>query len=72
MAGSGSVQSLVISDPAPVGTTYKAASITLGGTAQTDAADTDAGSFASNTVTVNAGTVAGGQTRTVTFDVTIK
>ena len=71
VTGSGSVNSLVVSDPAPAGTTYKPATITLGGTAQTDAADTDAGRFASNTVTVNAGTVAGGQTRTVTFDVTI-
>ena len=71
VTGSGSVNSLVVSDPAPAGTTYKPATITLGGIAQTDAADTDAGRFASNTVTVNAGTVAGGQTRTVTFDVTI-
>lgn len=70
--GSGSITGLTIADPIPAGTTYKPATITFGGTAQTDAADSDAGRFGSNTVTVVApGTVAGGQTRTVTFAVTI-
>lgn len=70
--GSGSITGLTVADPIPAGTTYKPSTITFGGTAQTDATDSDAGRFASNTVTVVApGAVAGGQTRTVTFAVTI-
>lgn len=71
VAGTGSVSSLVISDAIPAGTTYQPGTITFGGTTQTDGVDGDAGSFGSNTVTANAGTVAGGQTRTVTFKVKI-
>lgn len=69
--GTGSLPGLGISDAVPAGTTYVPGSITLGGTAQSDVADADAGSFASNIVAVALGTVAGGQTRTVTFQVTI-
>ncbi|MEQ1688329.1 MAG: hypothetical protein ABL874_07130 [Sphingopyxis sp.] len=69
--GTGSLSGLSISDAVPTGTTYFPGSITLGGVVQSDAADTDAGSFASNIASVVLGTVAGGQTRTVTFQVTI-
>jgi uncharacterized repeat protein (TIGR01451 family) len=69
--GGGSLANLTINDAIPTGTTYVAGSIRLGGTAQTDAADTDASSFASNAVAVALGTVPAGQTRTVTFQVTI-
>ncbi len=71
VTGTGSVNSLSVADPVPANTTYQAGTIKLGGVAQTDGVDADAGSFGSNTVTVNLGTVAGGQTRTVTFDVKI-
>ena len=71
VAGTGSVNGLVISDPVPAGSTYQPGTIKLGGSAQSDAVDGDAGSFGGNSVTVNLGTVAGGQTRTITFDVKI-
>lgn len=69
--GSGSLPNLVVSDAVPAGTTYVAGSLTLGGSALTDASDADAGEFSSNSVRVALGTVAGGQTRTITFRVTI-
>lgn len=71
VAGSGSVNGLAITDNIPADTSYVAGSITLGGTAQTDAADTDAGDYNGTRVNVALGTVAGGQTRTVTFQTTI-
>ena len=49
----------------------KLPSIKLGGTALTDATGDDAGSFASGAISVALGTVPGGQTRTVSFQVTI-
>lgn len=71
VTGSGSIASLNITDPVPAGTTYVPGTITVGGAVQTDAVDSDAGSFTGNVVTANIGTVAGGQNRTVTFDVKI-
>jgi uncharacterized repeat protein (TIGR01451 family) len=71
VTGSGSVAGLNINDNIPANTTYVANSITLGGVAQTDAVDGDAGRFATNLVTVALGSVAGGNTRVVTFRVTI-
>lgn len=69
--GSGSLANLTVNDAIPTGTTYVAGSLRLGATVLTDAADADAGRFASNAITVSLGTVPGGQTRTVTFQVTI-
>lgn len=71
VTGSGSVTGLSVNDPIPANTTYVANSITLGGVALTDAVDADAGRFASGAIAVGLGTVAGGNTRTVTFRVTI-
>lgn len=71
VAGSGSVNGLAITDAIPADTSYIAGSITLGGTTQTDAADTDAGDYNGTRINVALGTVAGGQTRTVTFRTTI-
>lgn len=67
VAGSGSLNGLAIIDNVPADTAYIAGSITLGGTALTDAADADAGDYNGTRVNVLLGTVAGGQTRTVTF-----
>jgi uncharacterized repeat protein (TIGR01451 family) len=67
ISGTGTLTNASVSDPVPAGTTYQAGSITLQGSPLTDAADTDAGSFAANSVTVGLGNVTGGQTRTVTF-----
>lgn len=71
VSGTGSVTALSVNDNIPANSSYVPASITLGGVGQTDAADTDAGRFASGAVTVALGTVAGGNVRTVTFRVTI-
>lgn len=71
VSGSGSAAGLVISDPVPVGTTYRAGTLRLDGASLTDAADGDAGSFASGAISVAAGNVPANSTRTVTFDVTI-
>ena len=70
-AGTGTLPGLTITDAVPTGTTYIPGSITLNATGLTDAADADAGQFASGTVTVALGNVAGGQTRTVTFKVKV-
>ncbi len=67
VAGSGSVSGLAITDNIPADTSYVAGSITLGGTGLTDAADADAGDYNGTRINVTLGTVAGGQTRTVTF-----
>jgi uncharacterized repeat protein (TIGR01451 family) len=67
ISGSGTLTNAAINDPIPAGTTYQSGSITLQGAALTDAADGDAGSFASNSISVGLGSVTGGQTRTVTF-----
>ena len=67
VAGSGSVSGLAVTDNIPADTSYVAGSITLGATALTDAVDADAGDYNGTRVNVALGTVAGGQTRTVTF-----
>lgn len=71
VAGSGAVSGLAITDQIPADTSYAPGSITLGGAALSDAADADAGDFNGTRVSVTLGTVAGGQTRTVTFRTTI-
>ena len=71
VAGSGSVSGLAITDDIPADTAYVPGSITLGGGALTDAADADAGDYNGTRISVALGTVAGGQTRTVTFQTTI-
>lgn len=69
--GSGSLNNLAVGDPVPAATTYRPGTITLQGAAISDGTDADAGEFAANRVTVRLGTVPGGQTRTVTFRVTV-
>lgn len=71
VTGSGGLTNLRIADPVPAGTTYQAGTLTLQGSALTDAADADAGEVAAGAVAVRLGTVAGGNTRTVTFRVRI-
>lgn len=72
VVGSGSVNGLAVTDSIPADTDYVANSATLGGTALTDAADADAGNYDGTRIQVQLGTVAGGQTRTVTFKTKIK
>jgi uncharacterized repeat protein (TIGR01451 family) len=71
VSGSGTIANLAVGDPIPAATTYQPASITAEGTAVSDATDGDAGEFAGGRVAVRFGSVAGGQTRTVTFKVKI-
>lgn len=72
VAGSGTVDSLVVSDPIPAGTTYAASSLTLDSNALTDGADADAGTGSNAAgISVDLGTVAGGTTHFITFDVTV-
>ena len=70
-SGSGSVSGLEVRDAIPAGTTYVPGSLRLGTTALTDAADSDAGSFAANAVLVTLGTVPAGDTRSISFKVTV-
>ena len=69
--GSGSLANLAIGDSIPTGSAYKLGSIKLEGLVLTDLADSDAGELTAAGVAVRLGTVAAGQTRTVTFQVTI-
>lgn len=69
--GSGTVPSLTIADAIPAGTTYQPGTLTLESGALTDATDADAGEYTGSAISVRPGDVASGQTRTVTFKVTI-
>lgn len=70
--GSGSVDDLVVTDAIPDGTTYVIDSLTLDGGTLTDASGDDAGEASDATgISVDLGTVAGGSTHSITFDVTI-
>lgn len=73
VSGSGTLNNLRVADVVPTGTTYIAQSITLNGSALTDAADSDAGAYtsATKTVGVTLGNVASGATNTVAFKVKV-
>jgi hypothetical protein len=72
VTGSGTAGSLQVADTFPTGTTYQAGSMTMGGTALTDAADSDAGTATSTGITVTLGNVAGGSPdKTIAFKVKI-
>ncbi|MEP2737290.1 MAG: hypothetical protein ABJP34_13445 [Erythrobacter sp.] len=71
VTGSTSVDDLVIADAIPADTTYLAGTLTLDGNPLTDAAGDDAGEASTTDIAVDLGTVAGGNTHAVTFDVTI-
>jgi uncharacterized repeat protein (TIGR01451 family) len=71
VAGTGSVSSLVVADPIPAGTTYKAGSLKLNSAGLTDQTGDDAGQAGSSGISVNLGTMASGASRTITFAVTV-
>jgi len=72
VSGTGTLNNLQVTDAVPAATTYNNETITLDGAAQTDdATDADAGAFDGSEISVNLGDVAGGTTRTITFDATI-
>lgn len=72
VTGSGSLSNLVVSDPIPADTIYNPETITFEAASQSDAADTDAGSFDGSQIAVDIGTLPSGETRTITFQVTIQ
>ena len=69
--GSGQADALHVTDVIPAGTTYQAGTLTLDSTALTDANDVDAGQASASGVDVNLGTVAGGSSKVVKFNVKI-
>lgn len=77
VSGAGALSNLTITDPIPAGSAYRTGSMTLEtsstpAAALSDAADTDAGSFNGTRISVAAGNVPAGETRTVTFKVIIQ
>lgn len=72
VSGTGSVASLVVTDPIPDGTTYVPGSLALDAVALTDGADSDAGTASdANGIRVDLGTAAAGAARAITFNVSI-
>ena len=71
VTGSGSVANLVVNDSFPAGTTYQTGTLALDASALTDAAGDDAGETSATGISVDLGTVAGGTSHSITFDVTI-
>ena len=71
VSGSGSIGGLAITDTVPSGSSYVPGSMTLGGTARSDADDGDEGRFDAGTVTVRLGAVPAAETRVVTFRVKV-
>ena len=71
VSGTGNADSLHITDVIPAGTTYQPGTLTLDAAPLSDAADADAGQASASGIDVNLGTVAGGTTKTVKFDVKI-
>ena len=71
VSGSGAVSNLVITDAIPEGTTYAESTLVLDGESLTDAADDDAGEAAATGISVDLGTVTGGTTQSLSFDVVI-
>ena len=71
VSGTGTIANLAVGDPLPANTAYVPTSLTAQGSGLTDATDGDAGEVANGAVAVRFGSVAGGQSRTVTFKVKI-
>ncbi len=70
--GSGTANGVTIADNFPAGTTYEPGTMTLAGSALTDASDADAGTVTATGISVALGNVAGGTAdKTVTFKVKI-
>jgi len=71
VTGTGQASGLHVTDVIPTGTTYQPGTLTLDAAPLTDATDADAGQASSSGIDVNLGTVSGGATKTVKFDVKI-
>lgn len=71
VTGSGSLNNVIITDPIPVGVTYESGTIVLQNAAMTDAADADVGDYDGTRISVAAGSIPAGQTRSISFKVRI-
>lgn len=72
VTGTGTAEGVHVADVIPANTTYQAGTLTLNGTALTDAVDGDAGTASASGIDVALGNVAGGASdKTVTFKVKI-
>jgi len=71
VSGTGSIDDFTITDAIPDGTTYVAGSLALDGGTLTDASGDDQGEADASTISVALGTVVGGTTHSITFDVSI-
>lgn len=72
VTGSGSIDNFVVSDAIPQGTTYAAGTLALDAASLTDATGDDAGAASDVAgISVNLGTISGGTTRSITFNVTL-
>lgn len=71
VSGTGQASNLHVTDAIPAGTTYQPGTLTLDAAALTDANDTDAGQAGSGGIDVNLGTVNGGTSKVVKFNVKI-
>lgn len=71
VTGSGSVADLVVTDSFPSGTSYRTGSLALDSAPQTDASGDDAGEASATGISVDLGTVSGGTSLSITFDVII-
>ncbi|MEQ1547953.1 MAG: hypothetical protein ABL918_04810 [Chakrabartia sp.] len=69
--GSGTLTNVVVSDAVPANTTYQVGTLTLEAAVLSDTAADDAGEYTGTGVTVRAGAVPSGQTRTITFKVRV-
>ena len=71
ISGSGTLNNLIVSDTVPAGTVYQPGTITLAGSALTDAVDGDAGEIVSNALSVRLGSAPAGSTYLVKFQVKV-
>lgn len=71
VTGSGTAGGLRVTDAYPVGTTYQAGTLKLDSATLSDTVDGDAGSASSTGIDVLLGDLAGGTSKTITFDVRI-
>lgn len=72
VSGSGSIDNFVVTDSFPAGTTYDAGTIMLDSVSLTDASGDDAGEADATGISVDLGTVAGGTSHSITFDVIVE
>lgn len=71
VSGTGSIDNFVVTDAIPAGTTYVAGTLTLDSSPLTDASGDDAGEADAAGISVDLGTVVGGTSHSITFDVSI-